>query len=240
LPSGADAYAGYVDGIWVTVPALKARFPHTPILSLTVFPGVVADGADCEAGDLTVPQLAGWLRWRLDAGQYRPVGYAGAANMQAVLNAIAGQGIMRSSVRLWSAHYGAGKHICGPSTCGYPQADATQWTDRSSGLGGSLVDESLLPSWFFPCVLRSGDDMIYLPNGAGATAAFNVPAGSTQLQANSNSPAALQYMTDDSGTWVPWPIDHARAPNSVSVTGAVSVKVQRTDAGAGLVCINFA
>jgi len=91
-----------------------------------------------------------------------------------------------------------------------------------------------------PCVLMSGDDVIYLPNGAGATAAFNVPAGVTDLQATSNSPASLQYMLDGSGVWVPWPIDYTRSPNSVSVTGAKVVKVQRTDTGSGLVSVNFA
>jgi hypothetical protein len=56
--------------------------------------------------------------------------------------------IARSSVRLWSAHYGLGEHICGPSSCGAlsTEADGTQWT--SSALGRVLDESELLATFF--------------------------------------------------------------------------------------------
>jgi hypothetical protein len=40
--------------------------------------------------------------------------------------------ISRSEVRLWSAHYGLGEHICGPGSCGAVpvEVDGTQWTSN--------------------------------------------------------------------------------------------------------------
>jgi hypothetical protein len=56
--------------------------------------------------------------------------------------------IGRSTVRLWTAHYGLGQHICGPGSCGAlnVEADGTQWT--SSALG-RVLDESELQANFF-------------------------------------------------------------------------------------------
>ena len=51
-------------------------------------------------------------------------------------------------MRLWSAHYGLGEHICGPNSCKALsiEADGTQWT--SSALG-RVLDQSELQSNFF-------------------------------------------------------------------------------------------
>ena len=50
----------------------------------------------------------------------------------------------RNVYKLWTAHYGAGDHICGPTTCQLAvQADGTQWIDHGTW------DESLLANLFF-------------------------------------------------------------------------------------------
>jgi len=51
-------------------------------------------------------------------------------------------------VRLWSAHYGFGEHICGPASCKLVpvEVDGTQWTN--SALNRNL-DQSLLLENFF-------------------------------------------------------------------------------------------
>lgn len=64
----------------------------------------------------------------------KPWGYTSAGNAGA-LNAVAGG---RDFVREF-AHYGHGPHVCGPRTCGYPQADWTQWDDV--GPQGQNVDQ---------------------------------------------------------------------------------------------------
>jgi hypothetical protein len=55
-------------------------------------------------------------------------------------------GIARNEYMLWSAHYTNTAHICSPSACGYPQADATQWTSTYQGVS---LDASLCYGYFF-------------------------------------------------------------------------------------------
>lgn len=195
LPPGADAYLGYVNGHWPTYAALVAQFPAARILSLTVFPGARADGCDCETGDLTVAQVPGFVQQELAAEAWRPVVYMGAANTQAVLAALSAAGIARASVRLLSAHYGTGKHICGPGTCGYPQADGTQWTDTAPGVGGAAVDESLLAAGFFgapPPVPLLEDGMLLITPLTGEPVPLAIPNGTARLRFYSNKPATIR------------------------------------------------
>ena len=185
LPPGADAYLGYVNGAWPTYDTVKAKFPGVPVLSLTVLPGARADGCDCETGDLTIAQVPGWVRAELDAGALLPVVYMGAANMRPVTAALGAAGIARGQVRLLSAHYGVGKHICGPNTCGYPQANGTQFTDTAPGLNGSLIDESLLSAGFFgaPHAPLLEDDMLLInPVVGGEPTPLAIPNGATRLR----------------------------------------------------------
>ena len=52
-------------------------------------------------------------------------------------------GFTRAQYRLWSAHYGAGEHICGPATCRQcgTACDWTQFTNRA--LNSSLDEPDL-------------------------------------------------------------------------------------------------
>ena len=152
LTAGADAYLGYVDGQWPTYHAVVARFPGKPVLSMAVFADADAVGCDREPGDLNASQVPAWVKRQQARGVVRPVVYGSAANLPAVLSALAASGIGRAAVRLLSAHYGAGKHICGPATCalpGVPACDGTQWTENATGTGGALIDESILNDNFF-------------------------------------------------------------------------------------------
>jgi hypothetical protein len=152
LTAGADAYLGYVDGRWPTFHALVARFPGKPVISMAVSSDADALGCDREPGDLDASVVPGWVRRQLTRGVDRPVVYASASNIPPVLAALRSAGIDRGEIRLLSAHYGAGKHICGPATCalaGVPACDGTQWTDSAPGANGSLIDESILNDDFF-------------------------------------------------------------------------------------------
>jgi peptidoglycan hydrolase-like protein with peptidoglycan-binding domain len=155
LPAGYNAYLGYVDGIYRTYNELRLKFPGVPAVGLTVLGGfAVADGCDIETFDLTPVTGAEWTAGRLRAGAHRPISYASVSNMTSqggVLPELTARGISRSQVRLLSAHYGAGEHICGPSTCRLMSVDAdgTQWTDQAHGNAGSLIDASVLRDDFF-------------------------------------------------------------------------------------------
>ena len=142
LPPGADAYAGYADGRFANIAGIKGRFPAARVLTIAVFASSDADAADCETGDMTPAEVPGWVRRQLARGVHRPVVYSSVSQMPTVLAALTAAGITRAQVRLWSAHYGAGKHICGGM-------DGTQWTDQAPGTGGTLVDESVLLDDFF-------------------------------------------------------------------------------------------
>jgi hypothetical protein len=162
LPDGYPAYLGYIDGDFDTAAELAKRFPGAQLVLLTVTGetlgahGVrVSSGADAEPGDLTAAHAVEWMMSSTAIGE-RPVIYAstiGAAGygMPAVLDALDRYAIGPHEVRLLSAHYGDGPHICGPATCRLIDVpmDGTQWTTMFKGLNGSDVDMSILADDFF-------------------------------------------------------------------------------------------
>jgi hypothetical protein len=191
LPPGADAYLGYVDGSWPDFRAEVARFPGAHVLGMAVTAADDAEGLDVEFRDATPAQAPGWVPRQQARGIRRPVLYASVSRMREVLDAIRGSGIARQDVRLLSAHYGAGRHICGPSTCRYferraagltPACDGTQWTDQAAGANGTRIDESVLAGDFFdggnmdltPANLRDIAKAVWTTDGL-----VQNPAGST-------------------------------------------------------------
>jgi hypothetical protein len=154
LPPGAAAYAGYVGGKWPTWGALVDRFhAKAHLLSIAVTAAEHALCLDVENGDATPAQAPGWVKTEHGRNVPRPCVYASAAVMPEVVAHLGAAGIERKNVRLWSAHYGQGAHICGPASCkfpGVPAMDGTQWTNAAAAEGGSVVDVSLLEDDFFP------------------------------------------------------------------------------------------
>lgn len=202
LPAGYQAYASYTDGRWPDFAAVKQRFPQAHLLSITVTSAdPAADACDCENGDLTPAQAVAWAKRRIAAGAYRPVIYANAATMAAaVLPGLVAARVAHAAVRLWSAHYGAGEHICGPATCKLvPVAmDGTQWTDTAPGENGTQVDASILADGFFspppaPAPAFQEELMPQLRTGHGARDAFAFPS----------AVAGIAFVSDPSGDGVP-------------------------------------
>jgi Putative peptidoglycan binding domain len=158
LPAGYPAYLGYADGGDATAGELAGRFPDANRIILTVTGNTIdCDGIDCEPGNVNAAATRVWVQRKLAADPHsRPVIYASVVGkpdygMPWVMAALWHNGIKRSQVRLLSAHYGAGEHICGPDTCKLSAApmDGTQWTDSYPGVAGSVVDMSLLNAGFF-------------------------------------------------------------------------------------------
>ena len=89
-----------------------------------------------------------WTSTQRKRGIQRPCLYASASTMNnEILPMLSQNGIARSTVRLWTAHYEVGQHICGPGSCGALSinADGTQWTPNAVVNGSTLVlDQSLL------------------------------------------------------------------------------------------------
>lgn len=152
FPDSPEAVAGYVDGALGDQPnaaSLAAQFPKAHHLSIALFAGHDADCLDVEPGAAQVTDIPGWYAKQAARGVSRPVIYASVSTMEAeivpVVMALPGA---RGAVRLWTAHYGLGEHICGPHTCGLLSidADGTQWT--STAMGRNLDQSILLPDFF--------------------------------------------------------------------------------------------
>jgi hypothetical protein len=163
FPPGADAYAGYVDGSVADQPNyawIAMSFPAAEHIAVTLDAGVDPPGLnpalDVENGAARVADVPGWHARQAARGVARPIVYASAYTMRdGILPVLAGAGIARTAVRLWSAHYEQ-EHICGPGTCALlpDDADGTQWTETAMGRD---LDRSLLLRGFFgPTVLPPG------------------------------------------------------------------------------------
>lgn len=70
LPPGGGFYLAYLDGAWPTYAAVKARFPTSNIVTVTVTGNLAADIVDVESGDVTPQDAAAWLRAGKGKGVY--------------------------------------------------------------------------------------------------------------------------------------------------------------------------
>lgn len=148
IPKDAEAVAGYVNGRWPTYNSVVKAHPKAHHLSIAVSSNADADCLDVEPGDATNFVAPAWVERQLARGVKRPCVYTSVSNAKALLAELARHGIMRSQIRLWTAHYTFRPHRCN-AACGFGMptlADATQWTDKA--LGRSL-DQSLCADDFF-------------------------------------------------------------------------------------------
>jgi hypothetical protein len=188
FPPGAVAYAGYVDGNLGNQPNyayIVHAFPKALHLSVALFATDNADALDVEPGASTPSDIPAWYAAQRKRGIQRPCVYASASTMNdEILPVLSQAGIARAAVRLWTAHYEAGEHICGPASCGALSivADGTQWTPNAVVNGVALdLDQSLLQDNFFTtdstvtaeAELQSGQ----LNNGKNAHTVIAVPPG---------------------------------------------------------------
>lgn len=183
FPPGAQAYAAYVDGGVGNQPNyayIVSTFPGAHHLSIALFSRDNADALDVEPGAASPSDVPGWYSRQKQRGIERPCVYASVSTMAASILQVLDQAkIARGQVRLWSAHYGAGEHICGPGSCGMisVEVDGTQWT--ASALGRNL-DQSLLQENFFtsqPGITEAELQSGQLNTGNNALTAIAVPKG---------------------------------------------------------------
>jgi hypothetical protein len=144
---GCAAYAGYWNGSFANMTAVRAyaASQHARSFAYTPDGNPGADAIDMEPGLASPSAFPAFYHAKGGKGVY---GYGSASWVSQIVAAADGAGIARGSYKIVSAHY-TGEHICGPSTCGYPQADATQFTDAY--LGRSL-DCTVFDASFFGVV----------------------------------------------------------------------------------------
>jgi len=150
IPADSPAALGYVGGSWPTFEngELRKRCPHARLVSVAVSTAHEAEELDIEPGDASPNDAPGFVRREHGNGVERPGLYAAVSEMVDVLNALDQAGIHPDEYRIHTAHIGAGKHLCGPSTCGLlsVKAHSTQWTFTS---GGHNRDESVVRPAFW-------------------------------------------------------------------------------------------
>jgi hypothetical protein len=225
LPPGADAYLGYVDGAWPDFQAEVAKFPHAHVLPMAVFPRDDAVGCDREPGDLAITDIAVWVKRQIARGVWRPVVYASVSSMDACMQALRIALVPRPAVRLLTAHYGAGKHICGPATCKLVTVamDGTQWRDNAPGAGMSLVDESVLLGDFFA------------PRPTPAQEVFDMSFTEAQLEAAVAKAVSSQPVRDAVATASLWWLDKAlsgvvpptASPGEAALIGSIQASLAK-------------
>lgn len=143
IPADAAATAGYTSGNWPNSATLAAAFPHLPHVSIAVTAAHDADCLDVEPGDATIAQAPGWVDRQYARGVAMPIVYTSASNIAALRAALGNRKYL-----LWSAHYTYNPHVCG--SCGYPGADATQFSDR--GPGGLNCDSTVMSDAFYAAI----------------------------------------------------------------------------------------
>src|SRR5579859_2977 len=102
LPAGAPAYAGYYDGTFANMTALKARFPGAILVSVTPAGSHGAMYTDIEPGNVGPDSVPAFLKTG-GLGFYASPAATGFT-VQECIDACTRAGIPRSAYRIWSAH----------------------------------------------------------------------------------------------------------------------------------------
>lgn len=147
VPQAADAVAGYVDGRFRSLPALRRRNPGALWLSICVGVASQAMVLDVEAGDATPDAAVEWIKEMHGRGVQRPCIYCSLATVPALEAVLRAHQLARNSIRLWTAHWTGKAHICS-NACGVTMLEgpgATQFlNDEHHGYDVSLTSRE----WF--------------------------------------------------------------------------------------------
>lgn len=142
LTPGFPVYAGYYNGPFANLTALRARFPHAFIITiaLRLNGSIGANACDVEPGTFSSSQSGSfdaclaWLKQGNYGGMSKPLIYVMASWAADLENYLAARGWARDKYYMWTAHY-AGLHLCSPTGCGYGgsrEADATQYASGTN------------------------------------------------------------------------------------------------------------
>lgn len=240
------------DGSWVLVPGARYR-SHQPAVAVSGTPpahaGVLTNGA---RGFLdTLSALA---------GPHHPVLVYTDLSVGAQLTSCTGYDLIIAypsssapgSVWPWDSwlmwQYAAGGGIGGGDRDAFngPDAGLLAWNAKYLPKPPPPPSHSRVPS-------MSGDDMFYIPNGAGAVVTVPVPAAVVQADGTFRAPTVLRLCTNaaaqvetqqgPSAAWsAPFAIDFQRGPNPVTLDAPLpaEVKVRRVDSGTNYVTADFA
>lgn len=159
IPRDATMVAGYIDGGYVTWPALVHRFPHARKVSITVLGNVNADVLDVESGDATNEQAVRWADHRYTAALPAIV-YTSASNVGPLLAQFDALRVARP--HLWVADWTGVPHL-------YSGSVATQYASPTTPPPGQHIsyDVSLVAPTFPSETHTTGGTMTFKLPGWG-------------------------------------------------------------------------
>lgn len=121
IPASATMVAGYVDGHWANIPAMRKRFPHATVVTIAVAHGTRAMVADVENGDMSPASAVEWARDTMhDVPNTELTIYANTSTWPSVKAAFKAAGV--ALPQWWAAHYTGKPHL-------EPGSIATQYAD---------------------------------------------------------------------------------------------------------------
>jgi len=247
------------DGSWEASPS-AARRMNQPELHFAAAPpahaGVLTNGSRVFLDELSSL-----------AGPHHPVLVYTNLNVGAQLTSCTGYGLIIAypshlapkSVFPWKTwlmwQWGAGGGPCGGDSDAFngTKADLQAWQDKYKPHDPPPPPPP--PSPKPKLRSKSGDDMIYLPNGKGAQAAFPVPASVPQADGTAKPPKVVRLTSTGvcsvsvrqgggpSSNWSdPATINFNRSPNEITLVSPLppSVKFERDDDSNVLVVVDFA
>ena len=131
IPDDAPACAGYIDGpYWASYPGMKARFPHIPVMSITVRGTPGARIIDFEGGTVTIGQTISWVNEELRAGR-RPTVYTTPDNWEEhIAPVLEAEGVI-SRVDWWQAEWNGHPDLLPPAVAHQFQGGITVPYDLS-------------------------------------------------------------------------------------------------------------
>jgi len=172
LSAGFPVYAGYYNGPFANLTALRLRFPQAFIITIALrlngsLGSMCADVEPYTFAPDQAGSFADCLAWLNQGGNFgglgKPMIYVMASWSAALEAYLAANGVPRSSYFMWTAHY-AGMHLCSPDGCGYGgtrQADATQYAagvnDYDVFRGYVIASGFVPPVTVYPHLGSTGD-----------------------------------------------------------------------------------
>jgi hypothetical protein len=103
IPKTATLVAGYIDGHYANVNAMKAAFPHATVVQIAVFSHTDAGHVlDVETGDATPAESVSWVQMRRRAGA-DPTVYCNTSVLPQVIAAFKSAGVAQP--HYWIAHW---------------------------------------------------------------------------------------------------------------------------------------
>jgi LysM repeat protein len=148
IPASATMVAGYVDGKFANIPALRARFPHATVVEIAVSHTTRAQVLDVETGDATPAGAVQWCTQTMAATPNTELTvYCNESTWPAVKAAFAAAGV--TPPQYWVARYGSSTAIPAgavalqhTNTAGY---DVSAVADHWPGVDGKATAPSKTP-----------------------------------------------------------------------------------------------